>query len=164
MARFLIEQHVTQLPFTMVAAELLSYNLAFYLDETEDDLTRTIALLRKLVRDGVLAGIAPVRNEAGTCDLEAALTIARQLRQARAGVEGQGILATEAAEKYGFSTTSIYRWNEAGWVSIARIDEGNRLFNEGDIAFAKALVDLTGHKSGKAAFPYRKPTGRPPKK
>jgi len=164
MARFLIEQHVTQLPFTMVAAELLSYNLAFYLDETEDDLTRTIALLRKLVRDGVLAGIAPVRNEAGTCDLEAALTIARQLRQARAGVEGQGILATEAAEKYGFDRGNIYNWHDKGWVRLVGVDQGNRLFNEGDIAFARTLADQVGQRPGKAIFPYRKPTGRPPQK
>ena len=159
-----IEQHVSQLPFATVATELVANNLAFYPDETESDLTRTVALLRKLVRDGVLAGIAPARGEAGTCDLEQALTIARQLCQARQPVEGQGILATEAAEKYGFSTTSIYRWHQSGWVHIARIDQGSRLFNEGDIAFAKALVDVTGHKSGKAAFPYRRPAGRPPKK
>lgn len=159
-----IEQHVSQLPFATVATELVANNLAFYPDETSDDLTRTIALLRKLVRDGVLAGIAPARGEAGTCDLEQALTIARRLRQARQPVEGQSILATEAAEKYGFSTTSIYRWHEGGWVNVARIDEGNRLFDESDITFARALADIIGHKSGKAVFPYRTPTGRPPKK
>jgi hypothetical protein len=79
-------------------------------------------------------------------------------------VEGQGILATEAAEKYGFSNPSIYRWHKNGWVGIARIDEGNRFFNEGDIAFARTLGNLISAKQGKAIFPTRKPSGRPPKR
>ncbi len=113
-----IEQHVSQFPFATVATELVANNPAFYPDETESDLTRTVALLRKLVRDAVLAGIAPARGEAGTCDLEQARIIAGQLRQARQPVKGQGILATEAAEKYGFDRGNIYNWYDKGWVCI----------------------------------------------
>ena len=162
MSSVIRELHMTQLPFSLVARELLHSGLAFYPDETTDDLERTIALLRKLVRDDKLAGIAPARGDAGTCDLEEARVIAAQMRTARKPVEGQGILATEADTKYNLSHPSIYRWHEAGWIRLICIESGNRLFNEGDIAFAKALADLIGHKAGKAIFPYRTPTGRPP--
>jgi hypothetical protein len=158
-----IEQHVSQLPFATVATELVANNLAFYPDETASDLTRTVALLRKLVRDGVLAGIAPARGEAGTCDIEQARLIAAQFRQARQPVEGQGILITIAAEKYGFSTSNIYDWLKKGWIRVVAMDAGNRLFNEGDLAFARTIADMVGQRPGKAIFPYRKPTGRPPK-
>jgi hypothetical protein len=155
---------MTQLPFSLVARELLHSGLAFYPDETADDLDRTIALLRKLVRDDKLAGIAPARGDAGTCDLEEARVIAAQMRTARKPVEGQGILATEAEKRYSFDVNSIYNWNRSGWVKVIAVDAGVKLFNEGDIAFARALADIIGHRQGKAVFPYGKPTGRPPKK
>jgi hypothetical protein len=116
-------------------------------------------LLRKLVRDGVLRGEAPwrARGVVGTCDIAQAREIAARLNAARAPVEGNGILATEAAEKYGFHINSIYNWHDEGWVHL--IGDANkqrdRLFNEGDIAFARAIVDLTGHAPGKKVFPSR---------
>lgn len=164
MASVIKELHITQLPFPLVASELVRSDLAFYPDETPDDLSRTISLLRKLVRDDRLAGIAPARGTAGTCDLEEARIIAQRLRQARYGVDDRGILATEAEVKYGFTNKSIYNWHNAGWIRINSIDGGNRLFNEGDVAVARFLADLIGHRAGKAVFPYRVPPGRLPSK
>lgn len=156
--------HMTQLPFTLVANQLVHSGLAFYPDETREDLSRTVALLRKLVRDGKLAGIAPARGEAGTCDIDEARVIAARLRQARQPVEGLGILVLEAETKYGFSRSSIYRWHNAGWVRLAFVEAGNRFFNEGDMAFAHALSSiLTDYKQGKPLFPTSAPSGRPPK-
>lgn len=163
MVQILREQSVTQLPFSLVAANLVECGLAFYPDETVNDTTRTIALLRKLVRHGKLAGVAPVRGSAGTCDLEDARLLAARFRQARQPVEGRGILATAVPGKYGFSDPSVYRWYESGWVHVVNVEDGNRMFNEGDIAMARAIADLIGHKPGKAVFPTRNPSGRPPK-
>jgi hypothetical protein len=163
MSSVIRELHMTQLPFSLVARELLHSGLAFYPDETTDDLDRTIALLRKLVRDDKLAGIAPARGDAGTCDLEEARVIAAQMKTARQGVEGVGILATHAEAKYGLSNPSIYSWHKGGWIGIVAIENGNRLFNEGDIAFARALATLINYKPGKPIFPTSKPSGRPPK-
>ncbi len=69
-------------------------------------------LLRKLVRDGVIAGDAPWRTQklTGSCDIEEACQIAAQLQQAHQLVEGQGISAYDAAE----NTASIQRASTIG--------------------------------------------------
>lgn len=120
-------------------------------------------LLRKLVRDGVLKGEAPhrVAGVVGTCDIRQARDIAQRLAAARQPVEGQGILATEAQEKYGFTHSSIYAWNKAGWVKVIESRRRGKLLNEGDIAFARALSDMTGRKGD--VFPARPRSGRPKK-
>lgn len=114
-------------------------------------------LLRKLVRDGVLNGKAPRGfGVFGTCNLEEARQIAAKLQAARTATEGRGILGTEAAEKYQFGRNTIYLWQKAGWVQIiGETQSGDLLFNEGDIAFARALADMSGHKAGKPVFPKR---------
>jgi hypothetical protein len=122
-------------------------------------------LLRKLVRDGVLPGDAPwrVAGIVGWCDINEAHRIAVQLAEARQTVEGNGILATEAAQKYGFDTQTIYNWHRNGWVQVIEAPgERNRRFNEGDIAFARAIADLTG--KGQNIYPPKQRSGRPKKK
>ena len=115
-------------------------------------------ILRKLVRDGVLRGVAPyrVKGVEGWCDLDQARQIAAQLAAARAPVEGHGILATAAAEKYGFPKGTIYRWLHEGWIRVVEtLPNGDRHINEGDIAFAAELVNIAGHAQGKKVFPKR---------
>jgi len=123
-------------------------------------------ILRMLVRDGILPGLIPEwPTAAGSCDLEKAQAIADDLNAARQPVEGQGILVTEANQKYGFSSRTIYNWFRSGWVSVVGGgNQRNRLFNEGDIAFARALADLRGHVMGKSVFPAKPRSGRPRKK
>jgi hypothetical protein len=122
-------------------------------------------LLRKLVRDGVLTGKAAWRmpEVMGWCDIDQAREIAAKLNAARTPVEGKGILATEAAEKYGFSAETIYAWYKNDWVKVIGNTQNrrNRLFNEGDIAFARALADLTGQAQGKPVFPPKSYTRKP---
>jgi hypothetical protein len=116
-------------------------------------------LLRKLVRDKIIPGSAPYRvtGVVGWCDLDAARRVADQLAAARRPVDGIGILARAAAKKYGFSHPSIYRWRDDGWVKIVGRDEvGDQLLDEGDIAVARALADLSGHVAGKPIFPQTK--------
>jgi hypothetical protein len=121
-------------------------------------------LLRKLVRDRVLTGNAPwrVQTVMGSCDINQAREIAAQLAEARRLVEGNGILATEAAEKYGFNVDTIYKWHKDGWVKVASGDgKRDRLFAEGDIAFARAIADLSGQAQGKPVFPPKSYTRKP---
>lgn len=114
-------------------------------------------ILRHLVASGVIAG------DVSVCDLDQALELAGQLAAARQPVEGQGILATDAARKYGFSDPSIYKWIADGWVRLVLDRPRNKLVNEGDIAFARALADLIGHAEGRAVFPAKPRSGRPRK-
>jgi hypothetical protein len=116
-------------------------------------------LLRKLVRDGVLEGTAPyrVRDVVGTCDIERAREVSEKLHRARNLVDGMPILATDAALKYKFSRATIYHWRKQGWIKeMDTAPNGDLLFNEGDIAFARALANLSGHLAGKPVFPPRK--------
>ena len=118
-----------------------------------------IKILRKLVRSEILDGIAHSNGDKwywGTCDLSQAQAIDDRLNDARRDTEGVGILATDAAQKYGFDATSIYAWHRAGWIDVIGIEQGIRYFNEGDIAFARALADLSGHRQGKPLFPGKR--------
>ncbi len=116
-------------------------------------------ILRKLVRDGVLPGVAPYRvaGVVGSCDIERAKELAEKFAEARRLVEGQGITVLDAVQKYSLARTSIYQWYDRGWVGVVgTTPAGDRLYNEGDIAFARALADLVGHKAGKPLFPSKK--------
>jgi hypothetical protein len=122
-------------------------------------------ILRMLVRDGLLDGaVGSSSSQAGTCDIAKAREIAEHLNAARAGVEGQGIGGRDAAGKYGFSHDTIYNWYKGGWVKVVGTGSYNaKLFNEGDIAFARALADLRGQAAGKSVFPAKPRSGRPRK-
>jgi hypothetical protein len=123
-------------------------------------------ILRMLVRDGILPGHLPTPYSADEgCDLDEAQAIADQLNAARAPVEGQEITATDAGEKYNFNRKNIYIWHKNGWITTLGTGNYNaQLFNEGDIAFARALADLRGQAAGKAVFPAKPRSGRPRKK
>jgi hypothetical protein len=114
-------------------------------------------LLRHLVAAGVVSG------DKSVCDLDQAAKVVAHLRAAQAPVEGQPILATDAAVKYGFPPETIYRWQEAGQIKLLEARSRNRLFDEGDIALARALADMVGHTSGRAIFPSKPRSGRPKK-
>lgn len=115
------------------------------------------SILRHLVNAGAVAGTGDL------CDLESATTVAGKLEAARAPVEGQGILTTDAAAKYRFTNQGIYKWIESGWVRVLVDRERNRLINEGDIAFARQLADLLGQTRGRSIFPAKPRSGRPRK-
>jgi hypothetical protein len=123
-------------------------------------------ILRMLVRDGILPGHLPTPYSADEgCDLDEAQAIADQLNAARQPVEGQGIMASDAEDRYGFSYATIYNWHKNGWIKVVGTGSYNaKLFNEGDIAFARALADLRGQAAGKAVFPAKPRSGRPRKK
>jgi len=118
-------------------------------------------LLAHLVNSGAIPGL--VGGQTGWCDLEAVIRLAERLEAIRTPVEGVPILATEAAKRYGFDSNTIYRWGREGWVKILVDKSRGRLYNEGDIAVAKTLANLTGHAQGKSVFPAKPRSGRPRK-
>jgi hypothetical protein len=113
-------------------------------------------LLTHLVAAGVVAG------DKRYCDLDQAAQVVARLRAAQTPVEGQSILVTEAAKKYGFTRPSIYNWIRAGWVHVLQPEPCVRV-NEGDIIVAKILSELVGHTAGRAVFPPKPRSGRPRK-
>ncbi len=115
------------------------------------------ALLRHLVLAGVVTG------DKSTCDLDQAAQVVARLRAVQAPVAGHPILATDAAVKYGFAPETIYRWQEAGQIKLLESRTRSRLFNEGDIALARALADLVGQTPGRSIFPAKPRSGRPKK-
>ena len=118
-------------------------------------------LLAHLVNNGAIPGM--VAGQSGWCDLEAVMDLVTRLDAVRAPVEGTPILATDASERYGFDSNSIYRWGREGWVKILVDRPRGRLYNEGDIAVARTLADMTGHAQGKSVFPAKPRSGRPRK-
>lgn len=121
-------------------------------------------ILAHLVRAKVLVGYTPASTGTeGQCDLDQAADLAAQLRAARAPVEGNGVLAPDAAEKYGFGVVSIYNWHNSGWVRLVEDKARGRLYNEGDIAVARALANLMGQVAGRSVFPAKPRSGRPRK-
>jgi hypothetical protein len=113
-------------------------------------------LLRHLVAAGVVAG------DKSVCDLDQAANIASRLRSAQNAVQGKPILISEAMKKYGFSTTSIYKWISGGWVKVLQ-QEPKILVDEGDIALAQTITSLVGKIPGRAVFPAQPRSGRPKK-
>jgi hypothetical protein len=116
-------------------------------------------IIRKLVRDGVIRGMAPYRvpEVVGWCDINQAREVAVRLIAARDGVEGNKILVADAMKKYKFSSKGMYSWIQNGWISKAGFAQnGDLLINEGDVAFARCLADLTNHRQAKALFPSKR--------
>lgn len=110
-------------------------------------------------------GVILPGEEPGLIDQTSARAIAEQLNSARRPVAGRAITVIEAEIRYDFSRNSIYRWEKLGWVKVLDLtDVGDRLFDEGDIAFARQLANLSGHRSGRPVFPPQPRSGRPRKK
>jgi hypothetical protein len=115
------------------------------------------SIIRHLISAGVVTGGAEL------CDLDQIGDVADRLTSARIQRKGYGILGPDAAEKYGFDVGSLYRWQREGWVKLLIERQRSRVFDEGDIAFARALADEIGHVQGKSVFPAKPRSGRPKK-
>jgi hypothetical protein len=115
------------------------------------------AIVRHLVGSGVVAGSQDL------CDLDQIEAVAERLLSAREQRAGYGILGPDAASKYNFQVMNLYRWQREGWIKVLIDRQRNRLFDEGDIAFARALADEVQQVQGKAIFPAKPRSGRPRK-
>lgn len=113
-------------------------------------------LLRHLVAYELIPGGCDL------CDLDEAQLFAQRINDARTAVDGNPLLISDAAERYGFSSRSIYNWISAGWVRVL-VEEPRRKVDEGDMATARFLANLIGHVPGRAIFPPKPRPGRPKK-
>ena len=67
-------------------------------------------------------------------------------------LDGTPIMLSEAAKKYGFSTSSLWRWIGQEHIRVIK-RVGKRVFlDEADIAYARALADMKKLRSGQALF------------
>lgn len=78
-------------------------------------------------------------------------------RQQFTALDGEPILLREAAQKYGFKIGSLARWVTQGHIRILATEGNYRIFlNEGDVAYARALANVRGIRSGRPLFPRKK--------
>jgi hypothetical protein len=72
-------------------------------------------------------------------------------------LEDTPILLSDAARKYGFHIGSLARWVEQGHIRIISTEGNYRIFlNEADVAYARALADARGVRSGRPLFRRKK--------
>jgi transposase-like protein len=88
--------------------------------------------------------------------------VVAELRAVMRPLQGNLILVSKAAKKYGFHSNSIYDWIRNGWVTVL-VPEPRRQVDEGDIALARAIANKQGQVSGRAIFPAKPRSGRPRK-
>jgi predicted site-specific integrase-resolvase len=67
-------------------------------------------------------------------------------------LDGVEIGINQAAIKYGFSTVVISDWVKRGKVRFIRKQGNRKLVNEADVAYARALAEIKGLRSGRPLF------------
>jgi len=70
-------------------------------------------------------------------------------------LEGVEIGLNQAAIKYGFSTVVLSDWMKRGQVRFIRQQGNRKIINEADVAYARALADIKGLRSGRPLFDRR---------
>jgi hypothetical protein len=67
-------------------------------------------------------------------------------------LEGVEIGINQAAIKYRFNTVTLSDWVRRGKVRFIRQQGKRKLINEADVAYARALADMKGMRSGRPLF------------
>ena len=67
-------------------------------------------------------------------------------------LEGVEIGINQAAIKYRFNGVTIAEWTRKGKIRLIRQKGNRRLINEADVAYARALADIKGVRSGRPLF------------
>ena len=67
-------------------------------------------------------------------------------------LEGVEIGINQAAIKYRFTGVTIADWVKRGKIRIIRQQGNRKLINEADVAYARALADIKGLRSGRPLF------------
>ena len=70
-------------------------------------------------------------------------------------LEGVEIGLNQAAIKYGFSTVVLSDWMKRGQVRFIRQQGNRKIISEADVAYARALADIKGLRSGRPLFDRR---------
>ena len=67
-------------------------------------------------------------------------------------LEGVEIGVNQAAIKYRFTGVTISDWVKRGKIRLIRQQGNRKLINEADVAYARALADIKGMRSGRPLF------------
>ena len=67
-------------------------------------------------------------------------------------LEGVEIGINQAAIKYRFNGVTLAEWVRKGKLRLIRQKGNRRLINEADVAYARALADIKGLRSGRPLF------------
>lgn len=67
-------------------------------------------------------------------------------------LEGVEIGVNQAAIKYRFNGVTLAEWARKGKIRLIRQKGNRRLINEADVAYARALADIKGVRSGRPLF------------
>jgi hypothetical protein len=67
-------------------------------------------------------------------------------------LEGVEIGINQAAIKYRFTGVTIADWVKRGKIRLIRQQGNRKLINEADVAYARALADIKGLRSGRPLF------------
>jgi len=67
-------------------------------------------------------------------------------------LEGVEIGVNQAAIKYRFTGVTISDWVKRGKIRLIRQQGNRKLINEADVAYARALADIKGIRSGRPLF------------
>lgn len=100
------------------------------------------------VRSGMLGDeLIVLEDDVRTCVAERDVT-----REQFKHLEGVEIGINQAAIKYRFNTVTISDWVRRGKVRFIRQRGKRKLINEADVAYARALADIKGLRSGRPLF------------
>lgn len=100
------------------------------------------------VRSGMLGDeLIVLEDDVRTCVAERDVT-----REQFKHLEGVEIGVNQAAIKYRFTGVTISDWVKRGKIRLIRQQGNRKLINEADVAYARALADIKGIRSGRPLF------------
>jgi len=100
------------------------------------------------VRSGMLGDeLIVLEDDVRTCVAERDVT-----REQFKHLEGVEIGINQAAIKYRFTGVTISDWVKRGKIRLIRQRGNRKLINEADVAYARALADIKGMRSGRPLF------------
>lgn len=100
------------------------------------------------VRSGMLGDeLIVLEDDVRTCVAERDVT-----REQFKHLEGVEIGVNQAAIKYRFTGVTIADWVKRGKIRLIRQRGNRKLINEADVAYARALADIKGIRSGRPLF------------
>jgi len=123
------------------------------LQDTADQYNVEPEKLRELIDQGdVRAGMLGDELIVLEDDIRTYVAERDVLREQFKHLEGVEIGIGEAAIKYRFNTVTISDWVRRGKVRFIRQQGKRKLINEADVAYARALADIKGMRSGRPLF------------
>ncbi len=112
------------------------------------------AVLEKLAKDGIIGSKISPQGELLVLEDEAQEVGRRLDRRQWEHLRGRPITASDAERHYGLSKNYFARWAREGYIRKLGEDGWRVWLDEADVAYAVALVEVSGGlRQGRALFP-----------